>query len=255
MKIGIPQPPQSSLWPSSERGIGGDADPAASGGFEQLLEAMRLAMESPDGQAAAPQPEIGSHSQAFEKAQLLVETSLDLSNGSTPAGRDGADRPISEHHAEIVAKVGDLLERLAARFAPHPIQAGEPVEAGPAGIAEPGRDVRLAQTDFPRAPLASRPIVHLPAEAAIRHAPGPARAPSRSVAPQGRPPLPPGTGSGQLSRFAAQLLATEGGLRVLLRLPHLSDAERGDLELRLGRLLESFGHRRSEIVIHETATA
>lgn len=50
---------------------------------------------------------------------------------------------------------------------------------------------------------------------------------------------------------AARLIAGDGTLRLLLRLPLLDEGERAQLETGLGQLLSSFGHRRHDIVIHE----
>jgi hypothetical protein len=258
MKVGM-LPPQFGPRQLLEGAPGSEPDRGAAGGFEQLLEAMRLAMDEqafqPDGQAAALAPAIGSHSQAFERARLLVETALDLRGWNLPEGRPDVDRRIAERHEKIVAKVHELLERLAAQLAPHAPDA-EPVAARLTNMAEPRIAAGLAKTNPMRAalPLPSSAVLHVQGQATNRLLPHPATGPLRT-APAKSADTRPETGAGQRSRFAAQLLAAEGGLRVMLRLPRLSDAERSDLETRLGQMLESFGHRRREIIIQEITTA
>jgi hypothetical protein len=55
--------------------------------------------------------------------------------------------------------------------------------------------------------------------------------------------------------FSARLIASDGTVRLLLRLPRLDEGERNQIETGLARLLSSFGHRRHDIVIHEIGRA
>jgi hypothetical protein len=87
---------------------------------------------------------------------------------------------------------------------------------------------------------------------APRPAPPPAQSASAKPAAN-RDPALAGPDSGQ-AMFSAQLQAAEGGVRVILRLPRLTEAERGELAARIGQLLDGFGHRRREIVIQENGT-
>jgi hypothetical protein len=260
MKIGTHVPPHFTQRPLQEAELGGEADPRAAGGFEKLLEAMRLAMEDPGTHAAALQPKIGSHSQAFEQAQLLVEIALDLSGSETPVGAEPGHPRIAERPEQVVAKVRELLERLAATVAP---QARSP--AGGSGLETIQRGLPIQQDGggqrhlagrLPQAPVPSpsRAGHHAPADAAGRVPSAPIRT-SKSPVSKGSAPPQPDTGAARHSRFAAQLLAAESGLRVMLRLPRLSEDERSELQARLGQLLESYGHRQREIVIQEIATA
>lgn len=270
MKVGM-APPQFGPRQLLEGAHGSEPDRGATGGFEQLLEAMRLAMDEqafqPDGQAAALAPAIGSHSQAFERARLLVETALELPGWNLPSGQHGDGRRISDRHEQILGKVRELLERLAAHLAPQsapPAQSGQhiapdkaPLAARLGNIAEPRLAVKAPRAGLARSPvpLPSSLATHAQAQAASRPTPNAGKALFKSHAAKGSAPTPPETNPGQNSRFAAQLLAAEGGLRVMLRLPRLSADERSELETRLGQMLESFGHRRREIVIQEIATA
>lgn len=269
MKIGIHLPPQFGQRSPLEGGIDGEPEVRSGSGFEQLLEAMRLAMgeqSCPDGRAAALAPEIGTHSQAFENAQLLVGTALDLRGWDLP-GREGEVRPFAERHRDIVGRVRDLLETLAAHVAqplhphagdgqypPAPV-AGDPGVAGPGPMAD-GPAPKIGRVNSARGAVAfGSNLAAARTEAALRPAPEAPRARSRGSAAKSSGPALSEADAGRQSRFAAQLLATEGGLRVMLRLPRLSDGERGELEARLGQLLEAFGHRRREIVIQEIGTA
>jgi hypothetical protein len=65
----------------------------------------------------------------------------------------------------------------------------------------------------------------------------------------------PGNTAHQNEPFSARLIASDGTVRLLLRLPRLDEGERNQIETGLARLLSSFGHRRHEIVIHEIGRA
>lgn len=136
-----------------------------------------------------------------------------------PRPPEAASRPIAQH---------DLRQRAVSVTQPGKVAPPKPAAAEP---TEP----RTVFSNTPRPAPSSLPALR--AKPAAIADPGPAAAESRQAV------------------FSAQLQAAEGGVRVILRLPRLTEAERGELAARIGQLLDGFGHRRREIVIQEIATA
>ena len=236
--------------------------------FAELLAAMRFSQRGDNGQksgeagpillaqediaevrAADFAPEIGTAGKAFGHGRLLVDTAVffrdlaDVTSGhclSVPLFA-ALERPGEQAGAAIPTLAGKtfgsfLVDWLATAFPPASHTGELPFRLS-------------AQTAiYEQAPRQSNGSK---APAAVQARPG--------VAGENEPVSVAGSSASASSTrtqkssspFGAQLIAFEGGLRLLLRLPRLADGERAELDAGLTRLFESFGHRNHEIVIHE----
>jgi|GEM_PF-1247914 len=250
MIVQLPQPsppPVEPAQPVSRKG----PENAGSDGFDELLSRMLegLPSKTRDKVAAAITPRIGASAKAFGEASLLVQTAVDFLQ---------------------VQLRGSIAEGLSAALPPQhsacwPLQADKAAVEGPAPHGADAWTASLRSlwqaAAIHRAPAGagqgagSIPIQHQPA------AGSPSAALEREPAsdPVEVSPFPertghagrPTSGDGRANRFAAQLMAAENGLRLLLKLPRLDDGERKELEARVARLMEGFGHRQHELVIRQ----
>ena len=236
----------SLLSPRAETGSGPDA--LSSRPSEMMQEQFR--------HAAPLTPLPGSPAEAFSAARLLVDMALDLP-GEGVTGLAQVDVPSrvetsSRSSAPTMSSRDNLMEELALASTASELQRTQPSRRQPA----------------PPANL-SRPSGSLTAPELSSANSGPALSPGTSAAPARGPSTPPlellqsrgiersfhtplvAAPSGQNSPFGAQLVRTEAGLQLILRLPKLAESERAGLETALTHLLESHGHRSTAIVIHE----
>lgn len=197
---------------------------------------------------------MGMH--AFQDAPMLVEIALDLS--SSASGREAAK---GEAAGAVLAQLQSALGQ-KGNGAPIPVSiAGDGQEltrltaapdlrtAGPAAALSPQPSPGVAA--LPAIPGQASPLAPRPAPATgLRMQPGD-RTAAQEPHRQPGPVAPPPAQEGRMSRFSAQLLAGEGGLTMLLRLPKLTASERAELEAGAARLLAGFGQRPSRIVIQE----
>lgn len=268
MKIGVALPlgQLTSRSPGQHRGDDGDqvgtafADLLAALAAMQGNEARKIDLPELLGQAPqgvestrAPDlaPQIGTHGKAFEQGRLLVETALPFQNRELPAPGIRA------------TEVLDL--RVTAPFPSNAPLAHRPAQDSSGAFAN-----ILSQwlqraaghvSGGKAASRASQPVLHWPqAQPQAANMPasptGLARIlPSYTAAERAQsaePSLTSHTGAGT-APFGAHLIAIEGGLRLLLRLPKLAEGELAELRADLARLFESFGHHTHDIIIHEIA--
>jgi hypothetical protein len=211
--------------------------------------------------AADFSPQIGTHGKAFERGSLLVETALVFDGPQKTGERQPEHVPVAQSATDLLKSkpelrveqrgdptfsglpqtFGELLADWCTRFAPVPTAGEVEIPTAEGGLRSfPPSPVKAA----PSAVLESQPVTQVQSQA-IREA----KAPRLLELPPAAG-APPRT-SKQISPFGAQLLAFEGGLRLVLRVPRLADNERTELEAALAHLFERFGHRRHEIVINE----
>ncbi len=226
--------------------------------------------------AAELTPLPGTPAEAFSAARLLVDLALDFPASDGEAQRMAAlceareiggpppltpPKPISSAAGAAAIRLAEQPDcpitvaspfpdpsgaRAAPAFASGHTPAGQPIELSriPARAA-------LSQTTFPQA-APSAPATAAPSRTSAPRLAAPSVSTS-TPHPASAPDPAPGTPSGRTSPYGAQLVAVEGGLRLVLRLPKLAEGERHGVEAALSRLLESHGHRRTAIVIHEIA--
>lgn len=244
MKVGVPPSPVAMAMPLPPR-FGGDGERPLSDFAEMLAAMLGAGAQAAEARAAEFTPQIGSDGEAFERARLLVETALEFPN---------ADR------APAAARVS---EPLVAELPSPSLQRAQPSALQPAASAElVAHRLPYPLSSPPRAPDRVQTTPIAPAPARQSHAPPTplASATGQTVRKDARlaGPEHPGTDTPQratrpVSPFGAQVFAFEDGLRLLLKLPRLADGERAELETELARLLNDFGHRKHQIVIHEIA--
>lgn len=260
LSVGAPSPPARSKADTERRG-GSFAEllaatisgvPAQAERPTDLFESGAYGTSDPaEAHAPYPNPKIGSHGKPFAHAKLLIETAL--------PSRGQQDR------SPAFADTGPQL-----MWVRPPEQSIEPALATPWGLqSDPfaQRVVCFAPCDKPQdnpGPVRRQAIVlrsaiqegndqpGVPARRARDPQTSAIRAGEAQAAGKGMVGRWPFAGS-PASQFGAKLLILEGSVRLLLKLPTIEDGERGELAAGLARLLESFGHHRHEIVIHEFA--
>lgn len=196
---------------------------------------------------------IGSASLAFERGQLLVETACDLPTATTARLTMHPSRGPVEMPGSTSATSDDPGQERAG-LANNPEVPSTQWTIGQALPFSPKVTATGATAILSWAPTR--------ASAQQQSIAGPLRAPNMPRASIGteqafksaiaNPATPPGTAATSNEPFSARLVAVDGVLRLLLRLPHLDDGERAQIEAGLARVFASFGHRRHDIVIRET---
>lgn len=225
--------------------------------------------------AAELTPLPGTPAEAFSAARLLVDLALDFPASDGEAQRMAALReareiggppplsppePVSAAAAAAAIRLTEQPDCPIAVASPFPDPSG--ARAAPAfasGHTPAGQSIEpsriparaLSQTTFPQA-APSTPAAAAPSRTSAPRIAAPSVSTS-TPRPASAPDPAPGMPSGRTSPYGAQLVAVEGGLKLVLRLPKLAEGERHGVEAALSRLLESHGHRRTAIVIHEIA--
>lgn len=269
--------PQQGQLSNSIPGVRTDSGTQASA-FSDLLASLLATREEPDltpdflpsrhgelteeqaRRAAALAPSPGAPAEAFSAARLLVEMALNLPGGhsesltqpslssrvETSAIPPGATTARPDNAIAKELPVASIAPDLQGPQTPHyrpeqPALSPQPSDTLTArglSAANMGRAMPTTGTGTGAAPepRQSIPLPELPQ--------------SRDSQRAAHEPLV-AMPSGQTSPFGAQLVRTEGGLQLILRLPKLAENERRALETALTHLLESHGHRSSAIVVHE----
>lgn len=218
--------------------------------FEALLKGFDKILEFQEEGRSAIHPEIGESAESFLEAALPASTALPLAAATKEMGAalDRAHAAIdtirpatrADQAVHLLARVAEALHAWLASPA-----TGSPVSASHASVTAPALQAASAPANLPTlSPSLPAPNIRptrLPD--GMQGLVASLRLPGRSNAD---PSASPAT-----SPFAAHLLDLEGQLRLVLKLPKLPEDQRQDLEARLRRLLEEFGHYRPDLVIRE----
>lgn len=253
MKVASHQLPHMAAPHSAPKAWDAPAPDTAQNGFAQLLAQMRpvAPAEMQDNRHSAEiVPELGGSAQAFQNARLLVETALEYPAHYATPNTTHLASPIERQLLEQPQLAISSAPNTAARFGittksfDTPPSVPQPANTLPSGTS------RLAS------PNGSTSTLQVPTQPSVAFSTAPQassanRQPAINAVTSTATPTPKQTDGGHNSPFSAQLLATDGGPLLLLRLPKLAAAERADLENSAARLLQVLGLKRHQIVVQE----
>ncbi|OCC22933.1 hypothetical protein MB02_14295 [Croceicoccus estronivorus] len=220
--------------------------------------------------AAAITPAIGQDAQAFVASPLLVATAVPQTAGgelplerrdpaplrsvkafpsppatAAPPAADAGSLPLFEEAPLEAPLTSTPTVRLALQYPAAPALTGQEKVAGMLSGSPPA-STPIHHSATPQfLPLAqSRP--NLQGEAhAVDQPGGAASAKSSPISSRAAPASPGG-------EFTVHWLPVEGGIRLFIRLPRMSDDMRGEMELRLRELFEQFGLTLRDLDLHQT---
>lgn len=246
--------PQQWFRPLSDPGEHGSTT------FSGLLAHLRVSAASqPESDAARADatPAIGDGAAEFGEKPIVLLVAVPL--GDAPSSRrTTAIEQLAGRVAEAAASAGG---RNVPEAAPLRSQTWNPFPARTAG-AVPLPVARSAVSGI--APVVSpvtRPTAaENPADVMLGMGPGSkigkVSIPERAAGPAGKPARPAGAGSAHgSSSLHAALVATEAGLKLVLRAAGLSAEEHAQLSDRLTDLFAQMGEAPPELVIYEPANS
>lgn len=226
--------------------------------FRMLLAGLSQEHQVALERAADLQPEIGSQPARFEERPMVLLSAVDLSQALAAAPEQPATgqhhdaaSPMQDRVAQLARPLEDWLARLAAEPEAQPVMHRQP-QAGTGKSSAPSGILPAGATNVVEAPKAQgQAIGTAPAPLAQRSAP----------AESGSRPAPVPAASQDALRSAAQspfsalLLAQEDGLRLVVKVPALSQPEREKLEIRIARMFAERGLPLAEMQIYQPGMA
>lgn len=259
MKVALSTTPQTAVQPYAQGTLDAPSPGTGGDGFAQMLAQM-LSLSPAESRESSPATEIapglGASTQAFQNARMLVETALEHSRsevGTAASERALPELPVLEKLASADAKNLDEASRSTAAISElsavnFNLISAKNLTTGTVRAVAPAHSAPSFQ-------LAMRALTQPPISISTANALRPANPDSGNVPPatvtQALPAALKQAEGGHSTPFSAQLLTTDSGLVLLLRLPKLASTERADLENSTVRLLQGLGLKRHQIVIQE----